>query len=102
MYHNIDIVQVDYYALIFWIFYRRRIVVNHHVNRQCVLYSKNFSFLFCSRRVIAMSCHSIDYMYVYICTEFSKAQIAFASALGNFSFQTIGEQTEDEKLISKF
>lgn len=49
-----------------------------------------------------MSCHSIDYMYVYICTEFSKAQIAFASALGNFSFQTIGEQTEDEKLISKF
>lgn len=63
---------------------------------------KNFSFLFCSRRVIAMSCHSIDYMYVYICTEFSKAQIAFASALGNFSFQTIGEQTEDEKLISKF
>ena len=28
--------------------------------------------------------------------------MAFASALGNFTFQTIGEQTEDEKMISKF
>jgi len=35
-------------------------------------------------------------------SEFSKAQIAFANALGTFSFQTIGEQTEDEKMISKF
>lgn len=34
--------------------------------------------------------------------EFSKAQVAFAGALGNFSFQTIGEQTEDEKMIVNF
>ena len=33
--------------------------------------------------------------------EFSKAQVAFAGALGNFSFQTIGEQTEDEKMIGE-
>lgn len=34
--------------------------------------------------------------------EFSKAQVAFAGVLGNFSFQTIGEQTEDEKMIVNF
>ena len=34
--------------------------------------------------------------------EFSKAQVAFAGALGNFSFQTIGEQTEDEKMIGGY
>ena len=34
--------------------------------------------------------------------EFSKAQVAFAQVLGGFTFQTIGEQTEDEKMISKF
>lgn len=27
--------------------------------------------------------------------------MAFAGALGNFSFQTIGEQTEDEKMIGE-
>ena len=28
-------------------------------------------------------------------------QQTFAQSLGNFKFQTIGEQTEDEKMISK-
>ena len=34
-------------------------------------------------------------------SEFSKAQQRFAQSLCNFKFQTIGEQTEDEKQISK-
>ena len=33
--------------------------------------------------------------------EFSKVQQSFAQVLGNFKFQTIGDQTEDEKMISK-
>ena len=31
--------------------------------------------------------------------EFSKVQRSFAQTLGSFRFQTIGEQTEDEKMI---
>jgi len=33
--------------------------------------------------------------------EFSKVQQSFAQSLSNFKFQTIGEQTEDEKMIGR-
>lgn len=51
-----------------------------------------------------MAYHNISMQHSLYCNfpiEFSKAQVAFAGVLGSFSFQTIGEKTEDEKLIGE-
>lgn len=39
--------------------------------------------------------------FVKHCAEYSKMQQTFAQHLGSFKFQTIGEQSEDEKMISE-
>ena len=56
--------------------------------------------------LVSLCKHSLNIMLcVFLCTlfftEFSKMQQTFAQHLASFKFQTIGEQSEDEKMISE-
>ena len=56
----------------------------------------------CSSIILISSCLLNIPLHMSKFTEFSKVQQTFAQHLGSFKFKTIGEQSEDEEMISEF
>ena len=53
------------------------------------------------KKIDSVLCIILCQLFYYMYTEYSKMQQTFAQHLGSFKFQTIGEQSEDEKMISE-